>query len=200
MLRGVWVTAALLLTGGLSASADEVIDQIEIGKRYYVEGDYAGAITELEFALNEVRGKLSALFMATMPEPPAFWSADEAAIDAGTILFGGGIMITRAYQEMKGGGKVKAELVVDSPMVQAFAAVLNNPVMIASEPRIERIRLGRHHALLKWNPADGSGDISMSIGGRILAKLKGDDLGDKSVLIELMKTWDFEAVKDVAGL
>lgn len=199
MLRGVSAIAALLSIGGGSALADDVIDQIEVGKQNYVEGDYAAAITEFEFALNAVRNKLSALFMATMPEPPVLWTAEQAALNSGTALFGGGMMITREYHEQKGEGKVKAELVVDSPMVQAFSAVLSNPIMIANEPQIERIRLGEMIALLTWNPDDSSGDISLSIGGRVLAKVEGDDLSDKDVLIDLMKTWDLDAVKDVVG-
>lgn len=191
--------AGLLTIVGGSALADQVIDQIEVGKQNYVEGDYAAAITELEFAVNELRNKLSALFMATMPDPPAFWAAEQAALNGGAALFGGGLMISREYYEQKGEGKVKAELVVDSPMVQAFSAVLSNPIMIANEPQIERIRLGEMSALLNWNPEESSGDISLSIGGRVLAKVEGDDLSDKEVLIDLMKTWDLDAVKDVAG-
>lgn len=200
MRRGVSVIAALLLIGGGSASADEIIDQIDVGKQNYVEGDYAAAITEFEFALNAVRSKLSTLFMATMPEPPIFWAAEQAALSGGTALYGGGMIITREYREQKGAGKVKAELVVDSPMVQAVSAVLSNPIMVANEPQIERIRLGKMSAMLTWNPDDSSGDISLSLGGRVLAKVEGSDLSDKDVLIELMETWDLDAVKDVAGL
>jgi hypothetical protein len=200
MPRGLSAIAALLLAGGGSVSADEIIEQIDVGRRNYVEGDYAAAITEFEFALNAVRSKLSALFMATMPEPPILWAAEQAALTSGSVLFGGGMIITREYRERKGEGRVKAELVVDSPMVQAVSAMLSNPIMVANEPRIERIRLGRMSALLNWNPDDRSGDISLSIGGRVLAKVEGSDLSDKNVLIDLMKTWDLEVVRDVAGL
>jgi hypothetical protein len=200
MHNHVSAIAALLLIGGAGASADDVIDQIEVGRQNYVEGDYAAAIIELEFALNEVRNKLSALFAATMPEPPALWMAEQATSNGGAALIGGGIMITRKYSERKGGGTVRVELVVDSPMVQAFSAVLSNPIMIANEPQMERVRLGEMSALLNWNPDNSSGDISMSIGGRVLAKAEGDDLPDKDILIELMKSWDLDAVKDVAGL
>jgi len=200
MHKRVSTIAALLLIGGAPALADDVIDQIEVGRQNYVEGDYAAAITELEFALNSVRNKLSALFMATMPEPPALWTAEQAKLNSSAALIGGGMMISRKYSEQKGHGKVKVELVVDSPMVQAFSAVLSNPIMIANEPQIERIRLGEMSALMDWNPEDSSGEISLSIGGRVLAKVEGNGLSDKDVLVELMKSWDLDAVKDVAGL
>ncbi len=193
------VIMSLLMSGG-SVSADEIIDQVEIGKQHYVEGNYAAAITEFEFALGTLRGKLSALFVATMPDPPVLWTAEEADSNSGTALFGGGLMITREYHEQKGEGKVKAELVIDSPMAQAFSTVLTSPVMVANEPQVERIRLGETNALLNWDPDERSGDISLSIGGRVLAKMEGDGLSDKAVLIDLMKTWDLDAVKHVAGL
>ena len=200
MRRAVSAIIVSLLIDSSSAVADEVMEQIEVGKQNYVEGDYAGAINELEFALNTLRNKLSVLFAATMPEPPVLWMAEQPATNGGTALFGGGLMITRDYHERKGNGRVKAELVVDSPMVQAFSAVLSNPIMIANEPRIERIRLGQTSALLNWDPERRAGEISLSIGGRVLAKVEGDDLADKDVLIDLMKAWDLEAVKHVIGL
>jgi hypothetical protein len=156
MLRYIPAIIALVSIGA-AALADEVIDQIEVGKRNDIEGDYAAAITEFEFALGAVRSKLSALFVATMPDPPIFWMAEEAGLDSGSAMLGGGLIIARAYREEKGDGRVRAELVVDSPMVQAFSAVLSNPIMVANEPRIERIRFGKKTGLLNWNPDSGSG-------------------------------------------
>lgn len=198
MRKRLMAATFLLATGG-PISADEVIDQIETGRQNYIDGNYASAIMEFEFALTSVRNKLSALFIATMPEPPVLWQADQAELTGGTALFGGGMMITRDYFERKGDGKVKAELVVDSPMVQAFSSVLSSPIMIANEPRTERIRLGDMSALLRWNPDQRTGEISLSIGGRVLAKMEGQSLNDKTTLVEMMKTWDLDAVKDVAG-
>lgn len=200
MRRGMIAVVGSILFGAGSISADEVIDQIDVGKKNYIEGNYASAITEFEFALSIVRNKLSTLFMATMPEPPVLWAADQASLNGGAALFGGGMMVTREYYERKGQGKVKAELVVDSPMVQAFTSVLNSPIMIANEPQAERIRLGNMNALLNWNPDSHSGEISLSIGGRLLARMEGHGLSDKTLLIEMMKAWDLDAVKDVAGL
>ncbi len=200
MRRGMMVIAAFLSMSSGPISADEVIEQIAVGKQNYIEGNYASAIMEFEFALTTVRNKLSTLFIATMPDPPMLWTADPAELTGGTALFGGGMMISREYYERKGGGKVRAELVVDSPMVQAFSSVLSSPIMIANEPRAERIRLRGMNALLQWSPDKSAGELSLSIGGRILAKMEGQGLNDKATLVEMMKTWDLDAVKDVAGL
>ncbi len=200
MRKGMIAAVLSLVILGKPIVADEVIGQMDIGKQHYIEGDYTSAIVELEFALSSLRDKLSALFMATMPEAPVLWTADHAELAGGTALFGGGMMITRLYQEAKGKGEVRVELVVDSPMVQAFSSVLSSPIMIANEPLLERLRLQGTNALLRWDPDKRSGEISLSIGGRVLAKMEGQGLIDKAILIEMMKSWDLDAVRDVAGL
>lgn len=182
------------------AAADEIVEQIEAGKAYYADGDYSRALTEFEFALNTLRARFSDQFMATLPEPPVLWSAEEPTLESGAALFGGGVMVSRQYRERKGGGEIVAELMVDSPMVQAFSAVFSNPIMIANDPGLQRIRLKGTTALLKWDADQRAGDLTLSLGGRVLAKLSGRDLDDKAILVELMKTWDIDAVRDVAGL
>ena len=181
------------------AGADEVIEQIDAGKAYYADGDLSRALTELEFALNALRTEFSQQFMATMPAAPALWSAEKPVLDNGAALFGTGLMVTRRYQEEKGPGQITAELMVDSPMVQAFSAVFSSPIMIANDPGLERIRLGEMTALLEWDADRGTGDLSLTLGGRVLAKLIGQSLDDKDILVDLMKTWDLDAIRKVAG-
>ncbi len=194
------VMAAFGLVSGAPSAADEIVDLIDTGKAYYADGNLSRALNELEFALNELRTKFSNQFMATLPEPPALWSAEKPALESGAVLFGAGLMVTRRYQEQKGSGRITAELMVDSPMVQAFSAVFSSPIMIANDPGLERIRLGEMSALLKWNADRGAGDLSLAFGGRVLVKLIGQDLDDEAVLIDLMKAWDLDAVRKVAGL
>ena len=200
MRNACLVLVALAFVAGAPADADEVIEQIEAGKAYYAEGDLARALTEFEFALNTLRTRFSNQFMATLPEPPPLWSAEKPALENGVALFGSGVMVTRRYLEQKGDGQIVAELMVDSPMVQAFSAVFNNPIMVASDPGLERVRFGKLTALLNWDADRRAGDLSLSIGGRVLAKLVGRDLDDKAILIDLMNAWDLSAVQDVAGL
>ncbi|MEZ5932873.1 MAG: hypothetical protein R3F54_13125 [Alphaproteobacteria bacterium] len=200
MLRAGLIMAALGLAADPPARADEVIEQIDVGKSYYAEGDLSQALSEFEFAVNTLRTRISSAFMATLPEAPVLWTAGKPTLDNGAALLGTGVMVTRRYEEDKGEGRITAELLADSPMVQAFSAVLNSPVMIASDPALERIRLGRTSALLKWDAAGRAGELSVSLGGRVLVKLTGQDLDDKTTLVELMETWDLEAVKEVAGL
>jgi len=179
--------------------ANDIIEQIDAGKAFYVEGDLSRALTEFEFALDALRAEFSNLFMTTLPEPPAFWSAEEPVLETAAALFGGGVMVTRQYQATKGEGVVTAELIVDNPMVQAFSAVIGNPIMIANDPGVRRVRFGDQVALLNWKD-DGVGELSLSLGGRVLAKLAGRDLEGPDILLDLMKSWDLNKVTKIAGL
>lgn len=200
MRNACLVLAVFGLAAGPALAADDVLEPIEAGKAYYTDGDLARALSEFEFALNALRTRFSNQVMATLPPPPPLWSAEKPALESVAALFGAGVMVTRRYQEEKGKGRITAELMVDSPMVQAFSAVFSNPIMIANDPNLERVRLGKASALLKWDEERRSGDLSLSLGGRVLAKLVGRDLDDKTVLVDLMKTWDLDAVQEVSGL
>ncbi len=193
------MTALSLMTVS-EASADDILEQIDAGRAYYEDGDLGRALNEFEFALNALRTRFSNQFMATLPDAPALWHAEKPVLESGAALLGAGVMVTRRYEEQKGEGRITAELLVDSPMVQAFSAVFSNPIMVANDPTLERIRFGETIALLKWNADQRSGDLSLAIGGRVLAKLVARDLDDKAVLIDLMKAWDLDAVENVAGL
>lgn len=191
---------ALSLAAAPPAHSDEVIEQIEAGKAYYAEGDYSRALNEFEFALNALRARFSNAFMETLPKAPVLWTADKPSLETGAALFGAGVMVTQRYQEDKGEGRIVAEITVDSPMVQAFSAVFSSPIMIANDPSLERVRFGRSIGLLKWDEDRRAGDLSLSFGGRVLVKLIGNDLDDKALLVDVMKTWDLNAVKRIAGL
>ena len=153
-MRNVCLVMAFVgLASGVpaAAAADEVVEQIDASKAYYADGDLARALTELELALNALRTEFSLELMAILPKPPALWSAGEPELESGAAMFGSGLMITRRYEEQKGRGRITAELMVDSPMVQAFSAVFSLPVMIANDPGLERIRFGETNAVLKWD-------------------------------------------------
>ncbi len=194
------IVMALSLAAAQPVHSDEVIEQIEAGKAYYAEGDFSRALNEFEFALNALRTRFSSAFVETLPEAPILWTADKPSLETGAALFGAGVMVTQRYEEDKGGGRIIAEITVDSPMVQAFSAVFSSPIMIANDPSLERIRLGGSTGILKWDADRRAGDLSLSFGGRVLVRLTGNDLDDKALLIDVMKTWDLDAVKKIAGL
>lgn len=192
------VLAAALLLSPAAAMADSVTDQIDLGRELYEEGDFAGAVTELEFAITELRGKMAGQYVATLPDAPAGWSAAEAEQQGGAAFMGGGTMISRSYRQDDGQGSIEAQLMVDNPMIQGFAAMLGNPALMAGQPGMKRVRIGRDNAMLNWDREAGSGEITL-VTGRAMLKLEGHGLEGPELLEELLRAWDIKTVKELAG-
>jgi hypothetical protein len=182
------------------ASADEILEQLDLARELYLEGDYAGAALELDFALGDLRTLVAGQYAETMPEAPEGWTAQRPSTEGGAAMMGGGSIITRTYNEDDGQGRIEAQLIVDNPMVQGMAAIFANPALIAAQPNTERLRIGRESGALQFDPDRGSGEVTLVLGGRILAKLEGRGLGSKEVLADMMRAWDLDAVKRLAGM
>ncbi len=196
MRRHLWLVGGLLLVAA-PAGADEVLEQIDAAVGYYEEGDLQGAISELQFAIEAIRAQTGDLFAATFPDPPAGWSADEVESTAGIPGLSGQVL-GREYQGPDG-ETVRAELMIDNPMMQAFAMLLQNPAMLSTQPDAERVRVHRHNALLTW-PEDGTGELTLIVGGRAMLRLDGSGLASKDTLVGMMEGWDVDRLEEVAGL
>jgi hypothetical protein len=194
--------AVLLLLPGLAApaGADPVLDQIEQAKQYYGKSDYSAAVTELQFAINEIQSKLNELYAQTFPAPPQGWTAAPPQVEAGSALLGGGSTLSRSYSPEEGEGSIQAQLMVDNPMIQGLAAVFNNAALMSADPNVKRVRIGRESALLRWDEESKAGEITLVLGGRILAKLDGQGLASPEPLAEMMKAWDLDKLKKLGGI
>ena len=61
---------AILVAAPIAARGDEIGDQLDQARRYYEAGDLAGAVSELEFVLQALRGRVSEALAATFPGAP----------------------------------------------------------------------------------------------------------------------------------
>jgi len=194
---------AAVVAGSLAsapAAADDIREQLELAIELYDEGDYAGTITELQFAIGEIQALLGDAFAETFPPAPAGWTAAEPSREAGAAFLGGGTMVNRSYTEDGGSGTMEAQLIIDNPMIQGMAALFSNPAMLASNPNMQRVRMGRENAILEFDEAAGSGEISFLVGGgRALLKVEGRSLASSEPLSELLKAWDMDGLRAAAG-
>lgn len=201
MMSGVFV-ASLGISAVALGQSDEVMEQIELGLELYQEQEYGAAITELEFAISDIRELMAGRIGETFPEPPEGWSAAEVASSGGggaAAMFGGGSMLEREYQQEGGEGRLTAKLMIDNPMIQAMSAMFNNPALIAAQPNMERIRIGRDSALLKWDPERGNAEVSFLMDGRILVQVDGQRLESSDPAVALLKAWDLDALREQAA-
>ena len=193
----------LTLPVAASALADEVVEQIELGLELYQEEDYGAAVTELEFAISDIRKLMSGRIAGTFPDAPAGWTAGEAESAGGggaaALMGGGGAILQRSYREDERDGRLEASLMIDNPMVQGMAAMFNNPAMIAAQPNMERVRMGRETAIVKWEADRSRVEATLLLDGRILMQVKGQGVDSPDVAIDLLKAWDLAEVRTQAA-
>src|SRR5262245_45245116 len=127
--------AAALIVVPTVALADQVTEQLDMAKQLYESGDFAGAATELQFALEAIKGQASTLYIETLPAAPSGWTAQDVPIESGAAgALGGGAQISRSYQEDGGNGHVDFELTVldGGGLLSGLAGMFANPQMLAA--------------------------------------------------------------------
>ncbi len=185
--------------------ADEVLEQIEQGLELYREGEYGGAITELEFAISDLRKLVAGQISETFPDAPPGWTAAEASSEQGgggaAMMFGGsgGTMLERKYSQDGGQGRMEATLMIDNPMIQGMAALFNNPAIMGAQANTERVRIGRESAMVKWEANRSRAEATLLLDGRILIQVNGQNLDSPDVAVDLLRAWDLNAVRAQAG-
>lgn len=191
------VLALAVLAAGVSR-ADEISEGLDRARQLYERGDLSGAVTETNFAFNALHQKRSALYSTLFPPAPAGWTLEESSDDgAGSALaaqmLGGGVMVERRYTRGED-NSIKATVIVDSPMIQALASMVNNPAMLGSGAK--RVRIGNDNAVLQRDGEDT--DLTLAR-GNVAIKLEGSGIKDAEVLTQLMKGFDLAKLANPQG-
>lgn len=195
--------AASTLMLASPAHSQSVPEQIELGLELYLDGEYGAAITELEFAINDIRSAMSDGIAGTFPAAPPGWtgmevsSSGESAVVIG--MLGGGTVLEKQYVEDGGEGSIEATLMLDSPMAQGLGAMFSNPALIGAQPNAERVRVGRETATLTWEAAQGRAEAMMMLDGRILVRVEGSNLSSADPVRDLLQSWDLDALRAQAA-
>ncbi|WP_058553652.1 hypothetical protein [Thiohalocapsa sp. ML1] len=201
-LAGLAAGTTLALAAAGAALADPVEEQVLEGLKLYKAGELGAAVTELEFAISDIRKAMSGKLSDTFPPAPAGWTAAEAesSAEAGAAaaMFGGmmGTMLERTYNQTNGDGTMTAQLMIDNPMVQGMAALINNPMLMGAQPGVERLRIGRETGMLKWEPDSGTAEATLLLDGRILMQVSGENLESADTAADLLTAWDIDAVRE----
>ncbi|RKK05138.1 hypothetical protein EBE87_17895 [Pseudoroseomonas wenyumeiae] len=179
--------AAMLAAG--TARADEISEGLDRARQLYGQGDVSGALTETNFALNALHQKRNALYAALFPAAPAGWTLEDSSDDgAGSALaaqmLGGGVLVERTYTRSDD-SSIKATVLVDSPMIQALASMVNNPAMLGKGAK--RVRIGGDNAVLQRD--EESAELTLAR-GNVAIKLEGSGIKDPEVLTQLMTRFD----------
>ncbi|MGE5547585.1 MAG: hypothetical protein ACM33T_11845 [Solirubrobacterales bacterium] len=197
----VAVLAALALSvPALSApavAADGVPARLDAARAAYGRGDVARTVHELEGALVELQARLGKSLAECLPPALGGWQADPAEIE-GLESSGGGLAVTRAYS--RNDATMNAVLNLDSPAVEAAVALLANPAATAAQVNLRRVKVGAEDALMRWDSATKTGEITMVLGNRVLLEIRGDNLQSGDVLLDAAKGWNLAAIRKTAGI
>lgn len=178
--------------GGAAArgwAADAVPGHIEAGLRAYQRGDVTVAARELQAAVMDLQERLGQNLAQAMPPVPAGWQAEDPEIE-GLGSVGGGLSVTRAYT--RDDSSLNVSIILDSPAVDAAAALLVNPT---AQPNLKRVKVGAEDALLRWDPAARSGEVTLVVANRVLLQIEGDSLANGDALVDLAKGFNLAAVR-----
>lgn len=175
----------------LSAHADDIVDSINEGLKYYNEGQYSEAVGSLNYAAQLISQKKGGELEAFLPAPLAGWTAEESGSQAqGQAMFGGGVMAERWYH--KDPASVHLQIITDSPMLQGMMVMFTNPAYAAADGgKLEKIN--NQKAIVKYTPADKNGQVNIVVAGRILVTIEGSDVSRED-LIAYGKAVDYEGL------
>ncbi|MEH8019855.1 hypothetical protein [Rheinheimera metallidurans] len=182
----------LLISGltallSMPASADDIDDAIATATKHYKAGELSQAIAQLDYASTLIRQEKGEQVKKVFPAPPSGWKADEASSDvAGAAMFGGGINASRAYYNDN--SRIEIQLMMDSPMLQAFSMMLSNPSMIAMSGG----KLTKIQGIQAVQKIDGdSVEIQFVTPSGAMVTLSGDKAA-QSTLLELANAIDLK--------
>ena len=201
-MRVATLLAVGLVLPPVAATADEVTDQLDQARRYYEQGDVAGAIGELEFTLQALRGRIGQELLATFPAPADGWTVADSGGDgqAAAIPFAAaGTVLGRTYRAVEGGASVEAQLMSGGGFLQGLAGMLMSPQVLAAQPNARRVRIGRENAVVTYDPQARSAQLVLDLGGKATIMLQGENLAGGEPLVDLASRWDLRRVRELLG-
>ena len=196
MKKAIQVTVISLLFSSSPLFADSVTEQIEAGLKAYESGEYKQAITELNFAIAEIQEKIDEQSKKLFPDPLPGWQADEAEAQSIPMMGMGGSTLSRSYHKEESGETVEITLVADSPMIQMFAMMMTNPMLLQSDPSTKVFRHGGKRGLMKHEKGSREWEATLLLGsGRILVQVKGSGLQDDGPVKAYLDALDLKKVE-----
>ncbi|MBP7951062.1 MAG: hypothetical protein KA004_15525 [Verrucomicrobiales bacterium] len=178
-----YAASAVAQTG--PAKPDKVKDLMKSAYQKYDKGDLNGASTDLEEARKLVDGRRQDYAAKLFPDI-ASWTATKAEKENAALVGG-----TRLYRKYESGEKtILAEIIIDSPMVQQLAPLLNDQ-NIAKLAGYETRRIEGMEALIK--PSGEKLELNVWIGSGILFKLTGEHTKENELVV-FAKKFDFKAM------
>jgi len=190
MLRRLLI--GFLLTTSISATADEVEDQINLALDSYRSKDYKAAVDDLNYAVAQIQEKLDSTNATLLPEPLDGWTATEVENNsAGMALMGGGTQMSRSYQ--RGSESLEISIIAGSPMMAGLLMMINNPMLLSSSPDMKPYR---HKRIKGMQQVSGNRvETTLALAGQIMVQVDATNLADPAVIEKYLEAMDFDQIQ-----
>jgi hypothetical protein len=182
----------LILTAaiGASANADQITDQIDAGRRAYEAGEARVAMQALQFAIAEIETQLRQQQLQLLPEPLPGWSAEDAVSEsAGLAAMIAGTNLSRSYRNDTTGASVQVTVTADSPLLAMMGMMLSSPMLIQANPGSSPFLHGSYRGMIEQDE-DGTTQLSLMVGTRILVQIEGKGGADRETLEAYLQAMD----------
>ncbi len=198
-VHSILVSFVFLLQGS-AVAGDSVLEQIEAGVKAYKAGEYKQAITELNFAIAEIQSRIDEAAKQVLPDPLPGWKAEEAEAQSMAMMGMGGTTISRSYYREDGEARVEIQIVADSPMIQMFAMMMTNPMMMQGDPSTKVFRHNGKRGLMKHEKNSREWEATLLLGnGRIMVQVNGSNLADDSAVMAYLDALDLKKIENSLG-
>src|SRR5215204_3848421 len=128
-------SAVLLVAGESMASADEITDAIDQGRKAYQGNDLANAKQSLDLASQLIGQKNAEAFGKLLPAALSGWTAEEVQTTAVGAVGFGAWTASRAYQRANG-DRIEVQITGDSAIIMQYATFLSNPQIAGAMGKI----------------------------------------------------------------
>ncbi|MGE4279790.1 MAG: hypothetical protein AB7G62_09410 [Magnetospirillum sp.] len=195
--RGViGVLGACVVVAGLATpvwAADDVAQRLDAAKAAYGKGDAVKAAKETEAALRQIQDRLGKMFAEVMPPLGSKWTGDPVEVESlGEI--GGGLSVSRAF--IHDDSSINVTLLLDSPEAASIQAQLD---VTQAQPNVKKIKAAGEDALLRFDSATGTGEVTMVVAGRVVLEVQGDNINAAEPLVEAANGWNIAKIKTLLG-
>lgn len=187
------IGAGALALASFGVIADEIEEQIGLGLESYRNKEYRAAIDDLNYAIAQIREQLDSQNAGLLPEPLAGWTAGEVEnASAGMAMMGGGTHMSRTYQ--RGPESVEITVTAGSPMMAAALSMMNNPMLLSSDPSLKPYRYQRIKGMKKQ--LGERTEVTLGIAGQIMLQLNASQLSDEGVIEQYLDAVNFDRLRE----
>lgn len=179
--------AVALALGAAPAGADEVEEALEYAIEAYRAGDLSVAKEEVDFAAQLIAQQKAAALGDYLPAALPGWTRHDDQ-QGGQAAFGGMMASATYVSDAEGSrNRVDVQIMANSQMVSAMAAMFTNPALMGSSGTMKRIN--RQKVMI-----DQQGEVKSLVDNRILVTIGGDaSLEDKEAYFEAIDLRSLEA-------